>query len=107
MQSPDAVLLEQLAKSGSDLTKLHRIDFTFHFPSQFSAQRAELHLVGLAFIDTQVERGKSGNQWVLRGWKRMYPVESDLQQLRDKLEVIAMEGRGTYDGWKGKPVSQP
>ncbi len=43
----------------------------------------------------------------MRGWKRMYPVESDLQQLRDKLELIAAEGRGTYDGWKARAISKP
>lgn len=106
MASPDAVLLAQLVKSGSDLTKLHHIDFTLHFPSQFSAERAELQLVGLAFIDTQIEH-KGGKEWVVRGWKRMYPVESDLQGLRDKLELIAAEGHGTYDGWKAKVISQP
>jgi len=107
MPSPDAIALEQLAKSGSDLTKLHHIDFTLHFPSQFSAQRAELQLTALAFLDINVEKGKSGNDWIIHGWKRMYPVESDLQGLRDKLELIAAEGHGRYDGWKAKAISQP
>jgi hypothetical protein len=107
MPSPDATLLAQLARSGSDLTRLHRIDFTLRFPSRFTAEQAELKLVGLAFLDTKIEPGKSDKEWVVRGWKRMYPVESDLQQLRDKLELIAVEGRGTYDGWKAKAISQP
>jgi hypothetical protein len=37
----------------------------------------------------------------------MYPVESDLQGLRDKLQLLAAEGRGTYDGWRAKAISQP
>lgn len=107
MASADAAALEQLAKSGSDLSKLHRIDFTLHFPSQFSAQRAELQLTALAFLDINVEKGKAGNEWIIHAWKRMYPLASDLQGLRDKLELIAAEGHGTYDGWRAKVISQP
>ena len=106
MPSPDAVLLEQLARSGSDLTKLHRIDFTLHFPSQKAAERAEFQLIGLAF-ETTVERGKTATDWVIQAFKNMYPVESDLLGLRDKLEVIAKENHGTYDGWRAQLKTQP
>jgi hypothetical protein len=99
--SPDAVLLDQLARSGSDLKQLHRFEFLLHFPSKFSAERAEGELIGLAF-ETRVEQGKSTDQWAVHGWKVMYPVESDLAGLRDKLDAIAAEGRGTYDGWTAK-----
>jgi hypothetical protein len=107
MAATDGELLAQLARSGSDLAVLHHIDFTLRFPSRFTAEQAELKLVGLAFLDTRIEAGKTDKEWVVRGWKRMYPVESDLQQLRDKLELIAAEGRGTYDGWKAKAISKP
>jgi hypothetical protein len=106
MPSPDAVLLEQLAKSGSDLTKLHRVEFTLHFPTQKAAERAELQLIGLAF-ETNTEPNKTGKDWVIQASKNMYPVESDLLGLRDKLEVIARENHGTYDGWRAKLKSQP
>ncbi len=99
--TPDAKLLEGLAKSGSDLKQLHRFEFTLRVPTKFSAERAEGELIGLAF-ETKVEQGKSADAWVVHGWKVMYPVESDLAGLRDKLDAIAAEGHGTYDGWSAK-----
>jgi len=57
--------------------------------------------VGFAF-ETKVEQGKSADEWIVRGWKVMYPVESDLSGLRDKLNAIAAEGHGSYDGWTAR-----
>jgi hypothetical protein len=99
--SPDAILIDKLAKSGSDLSKLHRIEFLLRFASKFSAERAEVGLIGLAF-ETKVEQGKSADEWVVHGWKVMYPAEPDLSGLRDKLNAIAAEGHGSYDGWTAK-----
>ncbi len=103
-RSPDAQSLEKLAKSGSDLTKLHHFDFSLRFPTQLSAERAELELVGLAFT-TRIERGKSGEERVIQASKTMFPVESDLSGLRDKLDAIAAAGRGVYEGWQARPVA--
>lgn len=101
--SPDRVLLDQLAKTGSDPEKLHRIEFTLHLPSQKAAQRAEMQLLGFAF-ETRIEAGKTPTDWVLRGTKKMYPREPDLAGLRDKLEAIAAEQKGRYEGWRAKPL---
>lgn len=99
--TPDEQSLEQLARSGSDLEQLHQFEFTLRFPTQKAAERAELELLGLAF-DTRQERGRSVDEWLLRGTKRMYPVESDLRGLRDKLDAIAAAGKGTYVGWTAR-----
>jgi hypothetical protein len=97
----DAQALDQLARSGSDLSKVHHIDFFLHFPTQKAAERAELQLIALAF-QTSIEPAKTGGVWAIQASKRMYPVESDLAGLRDKLEVIATAGHGGYDGWKAR-----
>ena len=97
----DALLLAQLEKSGSDLTKLHQFDFVLHFPSQKVAERSTLMLEGLAFT-TRVERGRSDTDWVVHAVKRLYPVESDLIGLRDKLDDIARQLKGAYTGWTAK-----
>ncbi len=102
-QSPDKVALDHLASSGSDLSKLHHFEFLLHFPTQKAADRAASKLLPLAF-ETKVERGKSDADWVVRGGKRLYPIESDLNGLRDKLNAIAAQERGTYDGWKAKVI---
>jgi len=99
--SPDAKLLDQLAKSGSDLKQLHRFEFVLHFDTQFSAERAELDLIGLAF-ETEIRPGKNTSERVIHAFKVMYPAERDLAGLRDKLNSIADQGHGTYEGWTAK-----
>ena len=97
----DALALAQLEKSGSDLAKLHQFDFLLRFPAQKAAERSTLMLEGLAFA-TRVERGKSDTEWLVHAVKRLYPVESDLIGLREKLDDIARQYKGTYTGWTAK-----
>jgi hypothetical protein len=99
--SPDAKLISQLADSGSDLDKLHQIEFRLHFPSQKNAQRAEGKLLGLAFATKIVKFGVEGD-WVVLASKVMYPIESDLLGLRDKLNVVATDDHGIYEGWHAR-----
>lgn len=103
-RSPDAQAIEALSRAGSDLSRLHDIEFSLRFPSQKSAEKAELQLIGFAFT-TKIAPGATADQWLLRGTKKMYPLESDLSGLRDKLNAIAAEGKGTYEGWKAKAVA--
>jgi len=103
--TPDGVAIAQLAKSGSDVSKLHRIAFRLVFPSQEAAEQAESQLVELAFVP-ETGPGES-DEWIVVATKRMYPVESDLKGLRDKLEVIARQGHGTYTGWTATLVDNP
>jgi|JI10StandDraft_1071094.scaffolds.fasta_scaffold127088_4 hypothetical protein len=97
----DGLALAQLEKSGSDLEKLHQFDFVLRFPTQKAAERSTLMLEGLAFA-TRVERGRSDTEWLVHAVKRLYPVESDLIGLREKLEDIARQHRGAYTGWTAK-----
>lgn len=99
--TPDATALAKLAAGGADLSALHRFEFLLHFPTQFRADEAVLKLEGLAFAATATRDARSG-RWQVIGVKRMYPVESDLLGLRDKLDVIATEGKGSYDGWTAR-----
>jgi hypothetical protein len=100
-RSPDGKLIDQLAKSGSDLSKLHQFDFTLRFPNQGTAERADLQLLGFAF-KTKMEPGRTPEERVIQATKVMYPVESDLAGLREKLNAIAAATRGVYEGWRAK-----
>jgi hypothetical protein len=103
--TPDGVALAQLARGGSDLSKLHRIDFRLVFPSREAAEQAQSQLGELAFA-TELGEGEP-DAWIVVATKRMYPVESDLKGLRDKLEVIARQGHGTYTGWTARVIENP
>ncbi|MEY2854242.1 MAG: hypothetical protein RL030_1374 [Pseudomonadota bacterium] len=102
-RSADGMALDRLAKAGSDLSKVHHVDFLLNFPTQKAAERAANQLVALAFA-TKTEHGKTDNDWVVKGSKRMFPVESDLMGLRDKLEAIAASEHGVYVGWRADVV---
>jgi Regulator of ribonuclease activity B len=98
--------LAQLEKSGNDLSKLHEFDFELRFATQKAAERSTLMLEGLAFA-TRVQRGKTDAEWLVHAVKRLYPVESDLIGLREKLEDIARQHRGVYLGWRAKIAEYP
>jgi hypothetical protein len=102
--SPDKASLDQLAGTGSDLSKLHRFEFLLKLPTQKAAERAASKMDVLAF-ETNVERGKSDTEWLVHGGKRLYPIESDLNGLRDKLNAIAAQEHGSYEGWKAKAIN--
>lgn len=100
-RSPDGRLIDQLASAGSDLSKLHQIEFILHFPSQGAAERAELQLLGFAFRTT-ILPGRKPDERLILAVKVMYPLEPDLEGLREKLNAIAAQHRGSYEGWKAR-----
>jgi hypothetical protein len=99
----DGLLLEKLAKTGANLLQLHRVDFRLRFPSEDQAKEAVARLEDLAFAAV-AERSGKGESWTVLASKRMYPVESDLAGLREKLDVIAAAGGGSYESWQAKAV---
>ncbi len=103
--SADARALEQLARSGANLSKLHRVEFILLFPSEDDAAQAAAHLKELAFA-TATEHDEPQDKWVVLAAKVMYPVESDLATLREKLNAVAKESHGAYDGWRATPSNE-
>jgi Regulator of ribonuclease activity B len=101
--TPDAMALEQLAKSGSDLSKLHHVDFILRFPTLEAANFVVPRLLEFAFV-IETKPTKTGHDWLIYASKTMYPIMPDFLSLRDKLEAIAAEGHGTYEGWRAKVV---
>jgi hypothetical protein len=99
----DAQAYQQLKKSGSDLSKLHRLEFQLRFMSEEEVAKATASLEALAFTTMTEQDPNSANVWVVLATKVMYPVETDIVALSDKLKVIAKEGFGTYEGWRARP----
>lgn len=100
--SADARALEQFARTGANLAQPHRLEFRLRFPTEERAQEAATRLEDLAFAATP-QRSADGKSWVVLALKNMYPVESDLAGLREKLDEIAATGGGSYDGWRAQP----
>lgn len=98
--SSDAERIRQLERAGSDLSKVHRITFSLRFPGEDAALQVLPQLEELAFVAT-AEQDADGS-WVVLAVKNMYPREPDLAGLRDKLNAIAAQAGGTYEGWQGR-----
>jgi regulator of RNase E activity RraB len=95
---PDQLVLEQLKKAGSDLSKLHKIEFFLYFPSQSAAMKAA-HTVKQAEFEVDVRAAAQGPAWLCLATKHMVPKLADLQKIRRQFNSIAAAQGGEYDGW--------
>jgi hypothetical protein len=95
--SPDEKLLQQHL-GGKDADEPRRLEFVLRFPTEDGAADAASRLEELAFKPS-VEHDSENEEWVLLALKTMYPRESDLAMLRSRLDAIAKEGGGKYEGW--------
>ncbi len=95
---PDQQVLDQLKKAGSDLAKLHNIEFFLYFPTEDSANRAaeDIRKVG---CNVKVELGADKTSWLCFAKKEMIPKHSELVKLRKRYNEIAQKLNGEYDGW--------
>ena len=99
----DAQGIDRLKNAGSDLTRVHAIEFLFYFHSRASADEASrrLHADG---YKVSIEGGAGGTRCILRATRSMVPHLSELQVLRSKLDELAEREGGLYDSWKAEAV---
>lgn len=97
--STDAQVLAELARSGMDLSKPRRLEFILRFQNEDDVGTAASQLEELAFTST-IEQDDADGVWAVLAAKTMYPVESDLAGLREKLQVVARQNHGSYEGWR-------
>lgn len=100
--APDAQVLAQLAKAGSDLSKPHDIEFFLYFPTEAAAKAAAAEIEGAGF-HAVIDRAANRQAWLLQLTRSMRPVEAELVRLRGEFEALAAKHAGMYDGW-GSPV---
>jgi regulator of RNase E activity RraB len=96
---PDQIVIEQLGKAGSDLSKPHRIEFFLYFPDSKGAARTMAALYEKKF-DVDLSRPKKeGEKWLCKANKMMVPELKALQKIRKDFTAIAAANGGEYDGW--------
>jgi len=101
-QDPDAQVLAQLRKAGSDLSKPHPIEFFLYVPTKEAAQKLESQVRALHF-ETKVQPAAQGSLWLVLATKSMVPKQADLILVRQQFAALAAVEKGEYDGW-GTPV---
>ncbi len=99
----DAEGIERLAKAGSDVTRVHTIEFLLYFPSRASADEASARLKTEGYR-VSTEGGAMGTRCVLRATRSMVPLLSELQALRSRLDELAAREGGLYDDWRAEVV---
>jgi hypothetical protein len=101
-EDPDAKVLEQLKKAGSNLSKPHPLEFFLYFPREQAARKAADQLRAKRFTAT-VDRAAQGDSWLCFATKTMVPELAALQRIRADFNAVAEALGGEYDGW-GTPV---
>jgi regulator of RNase E activity RraB len=94
----DQLVLVQLSKSGSNLSKSHNIEFFLYFPTQSIAEKASLSIRDAGFA-VEVKRAAQGDSWLCFATKTMIPTLGELQGIRQKFMALAGTMNGEYDGW--------
>src|SRR5215469_11966280 len=94
----DQLVLVQLRKSGSNLSKPHKIEFFLYFPTQSIAERAGLNIRDAGF-EVEVKKAAQGESWLCFASKTMIPALLDLQRIRQNFMSLAGSMNGEYDGW--------
>lgn len=95
---PDQIVLDQLKKAGSDLSKPHRIEFFIYFPTKADAADTARKIKGAGF-DVDVRQAAQGPGWLCFATKAMVPELSTLQKIRTDFSALAAAKGGEYDGW--------
>lgn len=101
-QGPDAFVIAQLERAGSNIGRQHAVEFFLYFPEREAADRAAVKVATLDMA-VKVDRAANGTLWLVFATRTMVPAENEMKRLRAALEAIAKAEKGEYDGW-GAPV---
>ena len=101
-ESPDAQVIAQLRKAGSNLSKPHEVEFFLYVPTPDAADRLASKLHALHF-GAKVDEAAQGPGWLVLATKSMIPTESALVAIRTQFTALAAAENGEYDGW-GTPI---
>jgi hypothetical protein len=99
---PDAQVIDQLRKAGSELSKPHPIEFFLYVPTREAAERLASKLITIKF-ETKITASPQAAQWLVSATKSMVPDEAELMAIRKVFTALAAVENGEYDGW-GTPV---
>lgn len=96
---PDQMVLEQLKKAGSDLSKPHNLEFFIYFSTKVDAMEIAQRIKEAGFA-VDVKQAAQGPGWLCVATKMMIPELAALQKIRRDFSTLAATKRGEYDGWE-------
>jgi hypothetical protein len=96
---PDSLVVEQLLTAGADLRKPTEVIVYLYFPSEGAATSAGERLRTMGFPDVRLSVDDAG-EWACVGSREMAPTLNAIRNLSARLEQLAGEYGGEYDGWE-------
>ncbi|NUU04033.1 ribonuclease E inhibitor RraB [Herbaspirillum robiniae] len=98
-EQQDARVIENLQRSGADLTKTHNIDFFLVFDHESDAVAAAENIRARGYEIANIEKVPKGTQWEVHAKRKMAPEIGAMQAITRDLSSLAANHRGYYDGW--------
>jgi hypothetical protein len=99
----DQQTLGRLKELGSDLTKPHEIEFFLYFPDEQRARAAAADIGGDFAVEVD-PAADDGGRWLIVARRTMVPMHEAILAIRQRLEALAAEGDGEFDGWGAEVV---
>jgi hypothetical protein len=99
-ESWDAKIIEQLRSKGYAPFNEYKVDFFLALPDEAACQRVRSRLESEGFsVDTKPMTEKTDLPFSLHASKSMRLIVPDMQALSTRLDSLAGEFGGRYDGW--------
>jgi Regulator of ribonuclease activity B len=99
-ESWDAKIIEQLRSKGYAPFNEYKVDFFLALPDEVACQRVRSRLESDGFsVDTKPMTEKTDLPYSLHASKSMRLIVPDMQALSARLDALAGEFGGRYDGW--------
>lgn len=101
---PDEMVIAQLKKAGSDLSKPHHVDFFLYFSSEVAANNVKgIILKQYPDDKIRVDRSPTDEKFCCQIERVMVPTLEAMQEARVYFDDLSSRFGGNYDGW-GTPV---
>ncbi len=101
---PDAQVLLEMAKAGSDLRKPHEPEFVFEVEDQASAHAIVNALCALDYEVQLYELGEENSSFQVVAKRVMVLELRALNEVSLKFEALAEQFAASYDGWGAEVV---
>ena len=105
MADKDEKALENLHKSGSDLSQVHPFDFYLYHQHEPGAKDLCSHLEAEGFL-VNVREGAIKGEWLCLASVRFVPSVNKLQEYQALFDTLIDEYGGEYDGWETIVISR-
>ncbi len=100
----DNLILQQLTKSGADLSRRREVVHYLYVPTEEASHRATSKLREQGYEVTEKPSAdaaeKPPNPWLVLARKVTVVNSQSVQEMRVVFEGLAKETRGDYDGWE-------